>query len=126
VSEAYDLPPPYAPRDPYPLFKPKERKPSIWSRAVLYPFVPEGELLNKAAFATDRLASKVAFGVKKGVEEVGKKAKAVPRQIECKRAKRKIRWLEGRGYVDHDQEREASDERELHACGTYHTAYHFM
>ena len=126
VSEAYDLPPPYASRDPYPLFKPEERKPSIWSRVVLYPFVPEGEMLNKAAFATDRLASKVAFGVKKGVEEVGKKAKAVPRQIECKRAKRKIKWLEGRGYIDVDQEREVVDERAPHACGVYHSAFHFV
>ncbi|KAJ4337040.1 hypothetical protein N0V95_008456, partial [Ascochyta clinopodiicola] len=56
VSEAYDLPPPYAPQDPYPLFKPEEPRPSVWARAVLYPFVPEGKMLDKAAFATDRLA----------------------------------------------------------------------
>ncbi|KAF2631037.1 hypothetical protein BU25DRAFT_488487 [Macroventuria anomochaeta] len=119
VSEAYDLPPPYAPRDPYPLFKTKERKPSIWSRVVLYPFVPEGELLNKAAFATDRMAAKVAFGVKQGVEEVGKKAMAVPRRIESKRAERKIKWLENRGYVDTNRERE-----DYHQCSAYAGAYH--
>ena len=94
------MPPPYAPHDPYSLFKPEERKPSIWSRVVLYPFVPEGELLNKAAFATDRLAKNVAISMKKGVEKASKKAKDVPKQIESKRARRKIRWLEGRGYVD--------------------------
>ena len=99
LSEAYDLPPPYAPHDPCLLFKPEERKPSIWSRVVLYPFVPEGELLNKAAIATDRLAKNVAISMKKGVEEAGKKARAVPKQIESKRARRKIKWLEGRGYV---------------------------
>ncbi|KAF1362849.1 hypothetical protein EJ07DRAFT_174412 [Lizonia empirigonia] len=108
VSEVFDLPPPYAARDPYPLFKAVERKPSLWARVVLYPFVPEGELLNKAASATDRLAKTVVGGVKKGVEEVGKKAKAVPRQIESTRAKRKIRWLEGRGYVESPAE---------YACG---------
>ncbi|KAF9694485.1 hypothetical protein EKO04_007462 [Ascochyta lentis] len=102
LSSAYDLPPPYAPRDPYPLFKPASKRPSIWARVVLYPFVPEGALLDKAAFATDRLAKTVVGGVKKGVEEVGRKAKAVPWQIESKRAKRKIRWLEGRGFVDRE------------------------
>lgn len=107
VSEVFDLPPPYAARDPYPVFQ-AERKPSRWARVVLYPFVPEGELLNKAAFATDRLAKTVVGGVRKGVEEVGKKAKAVPRQIESTRAKRKIRWLEGRGYVESPAE---------YACG---------
>ncbi len=71
-----DLPPPYAARDPYPLFKPEERRPSLISRAILYPFVPEGDLLNKAASATDRvvkeLAKGMAKGMVKGVEVVGK------------------------------------------------------
>ncbi|KZM25956.1 hypothetical protein ST47_g2954 [Ascochyta rabiei] len=114
VSEAYDLPPPYAPRDPYPLFKPAEKRPSMWARVVLYPFVPEGEMLDKAALATDRLAKTVVGGVRKGVGEVGKKAKAVPRQIESTRAKRKIGWLGGRGYVD----------RGVSECGAYAGAYH--
>ena len=119
VAETYDLPPPYACRDPYPLFKPKERKASIWSRVALYPFVPQGPLYDKATFATDRLASKVAFGVKKGVENAGKKAKASRKQMECKRAQRKITWLEGRGYVDLDREREVVEERQQDACGVY-------
>lgn len=120
VSEAFDLPPPYAPGDPYPLFKSPERKPSIWSRAVLYPFVPEGDMLNKAAFATDRLAKNVVVGVKKGVEGVGKKAKAVPKQIESTRAKRKMRWLGDRGFVD-----SPSPSQRLE-CGMYRGAYHVV
>ena len=125
VSEAYNLPPPYAARDPYPVFKAEEeeeRRPSLWARVVLYPFVPEGELLEKAACATDRVAARVAFGVKKGVEEVGKKARAVPGRIENKRAERKIKWLEGRGYVDVGHERET----ERVQCGAFAGACHMV
>lgn len=63
ISQLHDLPPPYAPRDPYPLFK-NERRPRVWSRAVLCPFVPEGEMRDRAALRTERWAGRVVRGVK--------------------------------------------------------------
>ncbi|KAF3003593.1 hypothetical protein E8E13_006931 [Curvularia kusanoi] len=83
IAQSHDLPPPYAPTDPYPLYAslpsphcPPEpssnsNKPSLWARAVLYPFVPEGVLLDKAAGVTERACAKVKFRVKKGVLAIG-------------------------------------------------------
>lgn len=130
VSEAFDLPPPYAHLDPYPLFKPADRRPSLVSRVLLYPFVPEGELLDQAAFRTDRWAAKVRSEVAMGVKEVGKKARAVPGKIEDKRAKRKIRWLEERGLLEVQRERERRRETEAvgeHVrCSAYAGAWQVM
>lgn len=83
---------------------------------MLYAFVPESELRDKAAFATDRLARSVAGGVKRGVQDVGRRAKGVPGKIERGRAERKIRWLQDRGYASTSEERVT--------CGTYAGAWH--
>jgi hypothetical protein len=100
VSEAFDLPPPYAPSDPYPLYSAEPRRPSLVSKILLYPFVPEGKLLDRAAMKTDQWAALVRCNVKTGVKVVGNKAKAVPKRLEEQRAKRKIIWLEQRGMVE--------------------------
>ncbi|KAJ4379655.1 hypothetical protein N0V86_004837 [Didymella sp. IMI 355093] len=100
VSEAFDLPPPYAPSDPYPLFHPGPRRPSLVSRVLLYPFVPEGKMLDRAATKTDQWAAMVKCNVKTGVKEVGKKAKAVPKHVEEQRARRKIREYPGVYHIN--------------------------
>jgi len=104
VSEAFDLPPPYAPNDPYPLYNAQPRRPSLVSKILLLPFVPEGKLLDRAAMKTDQWAEVVRSNVKTGVRVVGNKAKAVPKCIERQRVNRKIRWLESRGMIEVDRE----------------------
>lgn len=98
-SDAFDLPPPYASTDPYPMYATGRQRRSLAARILLFPFVPEGMGLERAAERTDRWASLVKGGVKTGVREVGRKAKAVPRRFEERRAERKIRWLEARGRI---------------------------
>jgi hypothetical protein len=81
-------------------------------------------MLKKAASATDRMAKHVVTGVRQGVVDMSKKAAAqaaaVPRKVESKRAKRKIKWLEGRGYV------ETRRENERYECGTYRGLSHVV
>jgi hypothetical protein len=67
---------------------------------ALYPFIPETVLLDKAAYATAMGVEKVAYKMKKGVVSAGVRVMAVPGRIERGRAKRKIKWLEGRGLVE--------------------------
>lgn len=80
ISHTHDLPPPYAEEDPYPLFLAPssppsqdgsvsgERKPPLWARVVMYPFVPEGEMLDRAASGADRVVGMVKDKVVKGVK----------------------------------------------------------
>lgn len=128
VSEAFDLPPPYASADPYPLYTAEPRRPSLVARILLFPFVPEVRLLERAAKRTDQWAALVKGNVKTGVREVGRKAKAVPRRFEEKRAERKIRWLEERGRVDVFREREDLSGEPLGEggarCSRFASAYH--
>lgn len=110
VARTYDLPPPYAPVDPYPLFsdttdygelrRQRAKRSVFWARMVLYPFIPETVLLDKAAYATAMGVEKVAGGVKKGVVSAGVRVMAVPGRIERGRAKGKIKWLQGKGFVE--------------------------
>lgn len=57
-------------------------------------------MLDKAAYATAMGVEKVAGGVKKGVVSAGVRVMAVPGRIERGRAKRKIEWLKGKGFVE--------------------------
>lgn len=66
----------------------------------MYPFIPETVLLDKAAYATAMGVEKVAGGVKKGVVSAGVRVMAVPGRIERGRAKGKIKWLQGKGFVE--------------------------
>ncbi|OSS44942.1 hypothetical protein B5807_09325 [Epicoccum nigrum] len=110
VARSYDLPPPYAPVDPYPLYsdttdygelrRQRAKRSVFWARMALYPFIPETVLLDKAAYATAMGVEKVAYKMKKGVVSAGVRVMAVPGRIERGRAKRKIKWLEGRGLVE--------------------------
>lgn len=95
VSEAFDLPPPYAPADPYPLFGPEPRRASRVARVLLCPFVPGGPMLERAAGRTDRWAKQVRWRVRTGVREVGCKARAVPGRIGGERGRRKMGWRRG-------------------------------
>ena len=110
VARTYDLPPPYAPVDPYPVFsdttdygelrRQRAKRSVFWARMVLYPFIPETVLRDKAAYATAMGVEKVAYGVKKRVVSAGARVMAVPKKIEKGRAKRKLKWLEGKGFVE--------------------------
>ncbi|KAF3039487.1 hypothetical protein E8E12_001877 [Didymella heteroderae] len=124
VSEAFDLPPPYAQSDPYPLYKAEAQRPSLVSRMLLCPFVPEGKLLERAATRTDQWAASVKCNVRTSVVEVGRKAKALPKQIEEQRAKRKVKWLEERGVIEVDGARERAVERERTRCSEDAGGYH--
>ncbi|KAF1927886.1 uncharacterized protein M421DRAFT_5561 [Didymella exigua CBS 183.55] len=87
VAAAADPPPAYAAADPCLFPGAAGRRPSRVARALLCPFVPAGGLLEGAAGWADRWAAGV-WG----------RARDVPRRIEDKRARRKVRWLEERGW----------------------------